>query len=828
LGRSCAVRRRDIWRLCHDRGDRPRRIAADQCAGRSKAGRNQRAELDAGPDLFRRRAGQHGQARPLPVWYGRLKTFPDFAATPWAEFVGNDQWLNVLLSVSMGSMSYEAVYVDDTVLWDPVNGISATFAGAQLVLYEPGETITLFPVNVEASAEVTGQQLPDGTGVINFPFGPPATPGPAIGPFAANPAGTLAQSLAIDFVFPGGCFAVDHDSGNVVGMSVRLTAEYAPINDAGAVIDPFSVLFDIQRGYASQSPIRDSVKVDVAPGRYAVRLMRWGKALQITSDKNQVSGQDTMLWAGLRAFLKGANSFPDVSTIAIRMLASQSTQGAHKFGVLATRELPVWDGVAFVTQATRNPGWAFLDAVVNGQYGSGLPISKVDFNAIVSFAAGCDSRGDTFDYCFETAVAVPDALDKILAPARSKHFWLGDTVSVVRDEWRDVPTMLLTDREIVRDSTQVNWTMLGDEDPDAVIVEYIDEETWQPAQVQYPPNSDTFTATFPETKRIDGVVQRDQAFRECAFLYLQALYRRENVQISVEYEGRAITLGSVIRLQTELPMAYGYGGAVTARAGNVLTLDPAPTWDEGPFYIRLRTPNGKFFGPVLAAPGATAAIARLDADSLAAAETAQSTLATVLKREDGGEYPSFELGTGVSQSRLCVVLNGAPSGELFTLQLVADDERVHATDLGNPPQLPTPNFPFNPKVPLIVGLNAQFSQGVAEPKLSASWFPAAGAVYYIAEVSFDGGASWSQVYEGQSNQFSEVVTLAALTLRVQAVNGTIRGPYSTVTLPPPTIVISDQTVALQSLIAGLKYQVTTVQDQVKAQADKVEQLFASL
>jgi phenylpyruvate tautomerase PptA (4-oxalocrotonate tautomerase family) len=41
--------------------------------------------------------------------------------------------------------------------------------------------------------------------------------------------------------------------------------------------------------------------------------------------------------------------------------------------------------------------------------------------------------------------------------------------------------MLLTDREIVRESTQVTFTMLGDEDPDAVVVEYVDETTWLPA-----------------------------------------------------------------------------------------------------------------------------------------------------------------------------------------------------------------------------------------------------------------------------------------------------------------------------------------------------------
>jgi predicted phage tail protein len=349
---------------------------------------------------------------------------------------------------------------------------------------------------------------------------------------------------------------------------------------------------------------------------------------------------------------KGENAFPDVSTVAIRLLASQSTQGAYKFGVLATRKLPVWNGSAFELQASRNNGWAFFDAVTNPQYGSGVPISKADFNSVVNFAAGCDARGDTFDYAFDSAVAVPDAFDKILTPARARHFWLGDTVSLVRDEWRDVPTMMLTDREIVRNSTQIGFTMLGEEDPDAVIVEYVDEQTWRPAQVQYPPNAFDFVAANAEVKRIDGVVNRSQAFRECAFYYLQSVYRRQTVQIATEYEGRAITFGAVLRVQSELPMAYGYGGAVVDVSGHALTLSPAPTWDTGPFYIRLRRPNGTFFGPVLVTEGESPAIANLDADSLAGAEAAQSTtLAAVLAREDGGEAASFELGTGVSSSR---------------------------------------------------------------------------------------------------------------------------------------------------------------------------------
>ncbi len=59
--------------------------------------------------------------------------------------------------------------------------------------------------------------------------------------------------------------------------------------------------------------------------------------------------------------------------------------------------------------------------------------------------------------------------------------------------------MLLTDREIVAASTQISMTMLGEDDPDAVVLEYIDENTWRPAQVQYPPNSDTFISANAHT-----------------------------------------------------------------------------------------------------------------------------------------------------------------------------------------------------------------------------------------------------------------------------------------------------------------------------------------
>jgi hypothetical protein len=235
----------------------------------------------------------------------------------------------------------------------------------------------------------------------------------AAGTFGASALGAaigIGGALLVNALIMPKPGATNHDDEQQIARvcEIRLFAQYAPVNDAGAIIGPLCAAVRCDACICVEITDPGQHQGRRPPGRYTVRFARGDASLQ------SPIGTGVVIWAGLRAFRKGSNSFPDVSTIAIRLLASQSTQGSYKFGVLATRKLAVWTGAAFVTQATRNPAWALLDAVVSSQYGSGLPISKVDLNAVAAHAAGCVSRGDTFDYRFTTAVAVPDVLD----PAR--------------------------------------------------------------------------------------------------------------------------------------------------------------------------------------------------------------------------------------------------------------------------------------------------------------------------------------------------------------------------------------------------------------------------
>ena len=158
--------------------------------------------------------------------------------------------------------------------WDSGSGVHSDF-DAQVAFYDPGQTVTLFPVNVTTAVEVSGQSLPAGTGRNPVNDMPPPTPGEWVGGFIASAPGTLADALALDFAFPAGCFVVNRD-GVYFGRPVRLEAEYRAVDDAGAPIGPWSTLFVAEPTFNTRKPVKFYQKVSVAPGRYEVRGRRYG------------------------------------------------------------------------------------------------------------------------------------------------------------------------------------------------------------------------------------------------------------------------------------------------------------------------------------------------------------------------------------------------------------------------------------------------------------------------------------------------------------------------------------------------------------------------
>lgn len=744
---------------------------------------------------------------PIPVCYGRRKRVIDKAAPEWSSYEGSDQYMHILLSAGKGRFQHEQMLIEDTVLWDSATGVNPQFSGVEIAFYEPEQQVTLFPVNVETSAEVSGQELQFGVWT---------------GGFIANVAGTTANRLAVDIVMPNGCGAQTED-GRFTPHAVAVLAEYRPVDSAGNPTGPFGTLVFGGGAYCSKSPVRFSLSAEVAAGRYEVRVHR------TTPAATEASITDTLTWAGLRAFLTGPQSFP-VSTIAIRARATDQFSGdaLSRLALVSTRILPVWDGGAWVEQPTRSPAWAALDIATNGTYGGGFPLARTDFQAFVDLAATTAARGDFFDHDFAATVPVTQAIDTALAVCRTKHVWMAGTLSLVRERWSSVPRMLITDAEIVRDSLEIEYLFRPSEDGQCAVLEYLDEGTWQ-LQEAVAPRSATEEQIARGTRlQLPGIVNRAQAQREAEFLLRQNLYRRINVRLSTEHDGRLLSLGAPVLLQSDLPQEWGQAGKVTRRVGNALYLYAPPSWAAGQHYLLIRDRRGRPFGPIKCSRGLNDGIAILDAADLAGVEAAQGALDAALARSDGGEQASFALGLGATWQTRCVVKRAAPSGDRVTLDLFVDDARVHDEDLSEPPPLPESTTPRNPTRPDILFLNARFIANEVPCRIVADWAPAPGAITYLARVSYDGGESWTPLPETRDPKLSAQVEPLALRLGVSAVTAKGQGSWATVDLDAPETRADNVRMTVENFESGLHQYVVRHNSDALSRVEAIEEWMAEL
>ncbi|MCS0501373.1 host specificity factor TipJ family phage tail protein [Ancylobacter mangrovi] len=768
--------------------------------------------LDAAQTLysFNQQSNSARVLQTIPAGYGRIKTVPDYAAVPWSMFDGNDQYMHLLLAIGVGRYRREQILINDTVLWDWQSGVNPAFTGVQIQHCEPGEAMTLFPAGVETAAEVSGQELSD--------------PSTWVGGFVANAAGTVTTKLAFDFVFSQGLFNMDAE-GNMSARSLGVEVQVRSVDGTGAPIGGWTTIAAPVWTFRSQTPQRVTHEQAVDAGRYEARVRR------TTETATNGRDADTILWQGLRAFIGGPQSFEGVSVTALRLKATDqlSADALQQVSVIATRILPVWTGSGWEEQPTRSPSWAALDIATDGVYGAGRPLSKIDLQAFADLDALAASRSDCFDYSFRDAVGVPDALDTALRVARAKHRWIGDVLSLIRDQWRDTPSMLLSDREIVRGSISIDYQLAAEDSADGVVLNYLDESTWQPAQVQCPRDVELLR---PATIELPGIVRREQAQRETDFYWRANLYRRVRPTCTTEHDGRLLAFGSNVLMQSELPRSWGQSGALAARLGVRLTLSPVPDWGSGQHYLGVRTRRGKLWGPVKVSRGVEDRYALLDPADLAAVEAAQAmTLDAAMARGDGDEPASFVFGAGTGWQKRCLVVTGRPSGDQVELQLVVDDPRVHDEDLTSPPPLPDGPSQVIPPYPVVGGLVARMRQNVMETILEASWWPAAGAAAYAAQVSYDEGASWTQLAETRAPQISSVVAPIDLRLRVAGI-GTRQGPWVAVDVTAPTLDQSQITVTQAMFEAGVRdyvfREIAEGQAQVEAINERMAQITADL
>lgn len=716
----------------------------------------------------------------IPEHFGRHVAYPDFAAQPYLEYAGNEQYLYQLLCIGRGSYDIEALRIEDTLI--------SSFDDITYEVIQPNGTLSLFPANVITSVEVSGQSL---------------TPA-YLGPFVANAAGSVANFIGIDIIAPRGLFYAN-DDGSLASVSAGLQVETRLIDDLGAplgdwvvqsggtVYSPWSDWTICQengtntdvieyRPYQSRSswdyqkrtrvasigtiftartatPQRYSLRYPVAAGRYEVRCYR----TDVENTASRVGHQ--LVWGGLRAYLTDTRTFGDVTLIAMRMRASNnlSMQNSRKVNVIATRKLPMWHGSVWsAPTATRSIAWALAYACKQ----VGLYDSQIDLATLLALDSTWNARLDYFDGRIDNFLSFWEAMGKIGGAGRAKPYMQGGVMRVYRDQAATVPVALFSMRNIVKGSFNVDYLMPTVDTADAIDVGYFDAANWSPRRVRAAlPGS---TAARPAKVEIFGVTSRDQAYREGMYQAASNRYRRKNIKFSTEMEGFIPSFGDLIAIQHDMP-AWGQGGEVTAwNAGTrTATLSEPLTWGTGTHYIALRKRDGSVDGPYSVTAGATAN------------DVVLSTSPAITPYVGGTEERThYSFGWAETYRQPARVIAVRPlSLTSVEIQAVNEDANVHTADSGiTTPAAQTSQLESYTNTPLVIGLTSRSMPNQPE-KMLVEWEPSPWADHYLVEQSSD-GIKWTRCGDVTTNHYTGIAIYGANTIVRVAAVGLARGPWA--------------------------------------------------
>ena len=677
-----------------------------------------------------------GQA--IPVLYGKHLIYPDYAAEPYTEYAGNEQYLYQLFCIGQGEYTVTNLKIEDTAI--------ANFEEVTYEVVAPGARVSLFPTNVITAVEVSGQELLTDT---------------AVGPFMTNPAATQTNSIAVDIVAPRGLYFAADDGGlNTVGVAFKVEAR--TVNDTGAPTGSWVILGSESFSAATGTAQRRSYKYDVEKARYEVKVTR--------TDVKQTSsryGHD-IDWVALRAYIPDGQDYGDLTMLAMRIRASNniSNQSARRINCVAQRKLPIWNGATWTSNtATRSICWALADAL-RSNYGGGIADSRIDLDQLLTLDAVLDARGDTFDGIFDQKQVLWESLTLIARAGRMKPYVQGGMYHFTRDAAVSLPVALFNQRNILKNSMKVEYMLPGDETSDSVLVTYFDEIKQKPLEIlaQLPGHS----ADNPYPVDLFGVINASQAWREGRYIAAANRYRRQSISFTTEMEGFIPTFGDLIAIAHDRMQRNVSGDVVHYDPGTrVLTISEPVSIGAGNHYFGFKLRNGSFSGPWLAAAGIDefhpVLVSPLDFDP--DVSTAR-------------EKTAFTFGKGEEYRKLARVLTVRPRS-LHQVEIVCinEDAAVHLADTGDAPSPSSYwNLPSKITRPLVTGLNVTLSGTPSNPQLSINWLPAAGADHYYVETSYDSGASWQRRGEVSSSNILVTAQRGTVHVRVAGV-GLSRGDW---------------------------------------------------
>ena len=434
--------------------------------------------------------------------------------------------------------------------------------------------------------------------------------------------GNACDAIELTVGFPNGLY-YSNDSGGADRTSVTLKAEIRKVGDESWQALPLAN----QKGMAGHIKRRDAwnfIKSDnnvtntsdyagrieeatnnafyrvfrfdnLEKARYEIRMRCSAK------DGKSLRHINKVYWVQLTQIIYDDFVHPGKALIGIKALATSQLSGTDPKVTWIQERSEVYVFNPYINkyeaQPADNPAWAAYDLIhicrkIGGEYiVFGQPYMRLDYNAFKAWADKCKTNGFTFNYIYDTAMRLWDALKYPEAVGRGKVIPVGTRFTCVSD-YQSTPVQLFTVANIKHGSFTEEFQGV-EARANSVEISFLNKDKDYERDV-IPVYGDTYdesdTLTNPAQVELMGCTSLEQAYKHGKHFLRCNKYEIRTVTIEAFTDAIACTVGDIILIQHDIP-EWGEGGRVVAVSGQTITLDKEVSVQPGKNYQLLIRSN---------------------------------------------------------------------------------------------------------------------------------------------------------------------------------------------------------------------------------------------
>ena len=509
----------------------------------------------------RNRANPFG---PIPVILGTHRASPPYAALPYTELSGDDQYLTILVCWGYGPMHIGTLKIGETDIDEFEDVEVQTFAG-----FPDDPKPSLYPNQVIEEA-------------LNVELEPEAD----------NVRTTTERTdrITIDLQAPAGLYRYRKDDAKRVDHAVTVNADIRRHTDDDS--EPWTRWFSETLTGSDGEAIRRAFSHTVERGRYDVRIVR-----QTPKDDSEDQVSERLYWSAIRSVTNESpvNAPEPLAMTAIRIRATAQLSGnIETLNAQVTCLVKSWNAATARWDKERqssNPADLLRHVLQGPANKKPVPDTAIDLETLAEWHDYCAAKGFTFDQYRDFRVSVWSTLKDICAAGRANPTFIDGKWSVIWDD---------ADAPVVQHFTPLNSRDFSASRgyPDKVQafrVRFIDaDNAWQQDErLVFADGYNRNNTERYEVIEFPGVTNRDLVWKHARYHIAQLKLRREVYQITTDFEHLACVRGDRVLLTHDVPKIGAGFGRIKTVAGNRVTLDTAVTLQAGQTHVlRIRLADG--------------------------------------------------------------------------------------------------------------------------------------------------------------------------------------------------------------------------------------------